>query len=145
MIPVAPRIPVTPMLSRLFALLLCSILLTACSSSGSSDKEKYYVPADTVMALCQPYIDGNYEAAVAEMESCDKQTEAYRLQMVALMRQNAKGIQKTRGGVSKADVLKVEKLGRAGARAYLHVTYLDNSTETVLILLSHDGQRWRLR
>lgn len=131
------------------AMLLGVILSLASCGSGSDASEAENPNGFSDEQATQYYMlraNGQFDAYVAAMQSCDSTTEAYRSQMARLLKHHEAQILQTKGGTTGAEVLRkfFHKNGTV-AVVFLNVTFKDGSSEEVIQTMVFDGENWRLK
>ena len=127
-----------------------TVLAAFFVSCGSSHKvQTGYRPDSltnqTVEAIFDRYVQGDYKGYVDAMASLDDKPEDYKSQMVLIYKQHAAEHQGD-------DCLKDFKVTRIetsedgnAAQAFLEAIYANGEHEEIMLSFVHDGKAWRLR
>ena len=127
-----------------------TVLAALFVSCGSSHKvQPGYRPDSltnqTVEAIFDRYVQGDYKGYVDAMASLDDKPEDYKSQMVLVYKQHAAEHQGD-------DCLKDFKVTRIetsedgnAAQAFLEAIYANGEHEEIMLSFVHDGKAWRLR
>ena len=107
-------------------------MMIACGGRQPSASAPEGPKAEEVERIYNLFLQGQYEAYVAEMASCDSMPDFYRRQMVDLCKQHAYQQKERNGGAVQANV-------------FLRVLYEDHSHEEILISMVKQNDRWRLQ
>lgn len=128
---------------KYFLTLLAVLTLLSCQSEETREEKKY----DYVTELYAPYLAGNCEEYAQNMLSVQDKTEAYRQQVVDMLRQQRALTDSLHMGVTKVQVLKVESpaVNPDYAEAYLQLCYGDHSSEQVILQLVRKHDKWWVR
>ena len=133
------------MFSR-FVFLLCTCMVIACGGRQPSASAPEGPKAEEVERIYNLFLQGQYEAYVAEMASCDSMPDFYRRQMVDLCKQHAYQQKERNGGAVQATVVRIDLAGNGlQANVFLRVLYEDHSHEEILISMVKQNDRWRLQ
>lgn len=137
-------------LHRLCRCVMWTVLAALFVSCGSSHKvQAGYRPDSltnqTVEAIFDRYVQGDYKGYVDAMASLDDKPEDYKSQMVLVYKQHAAEHQGD-------DCLKDFKVTRIetsedgnAAQAFLEAIYANGEHEEIMLSFVHDGKAWRLR
>ena len=135
---------------RIGLLLATSVLLisVACSKKASPENRPMPPPPTTeeVMALYDLYRQGNYQACVEAMASCEGKPATYRKEMEWMLKQHADNKKKETGGITQARLSRITLHDNGNmANVFLNITYKDNTTEEIIWQLVYVHDKWRLR
>lgn len=133
---------------RTFAVMTAGVLLSACHKKDETPTpHDGRLHGEDVAAMYEPYIRGEYEKYVAQMESLDDKPANYRQEMAMLMKQRHRQQEEDhRGGPLSCRVTKLEFTSDSSfCSAFLLVTYMDTTEEEILLSLVHKNGQWRLR
>lgn len=124
-------------------------LYAGCSSKPQKD-DPILTKApdfDQVEELYRPYEEGQYADFVSNMLSIQDRSEAYREQVINMMKQQAQITQDVHKGLTRLSVVRVEqsKLNPFYCDAYLLMNYGDGSSEQVLAALVYKDGKWWIR
>lgn len=98
------------------------------------------------MALYDLYRQGNYQACVEAMASCDGKPATYRKEMEWMLKQHADSKTKETGGIIKATLSRITLHDNGNmANVFLNITYKDNTTEEIIWQMVYVHNKWRLR
>lgn len=102
---------------------------------------------EDVEEMYRPYLRGEYDVYVAQMESLDDKPESYRQEMAMLMKQRHRQQEEDHsGGPLSCRVKKLEfDADSTFCSAFLLVTYMDTTEEEILLPLVRKNGQWRLR
>lgn len=133
---------------RTSAVLAAGVLLAAChkEQEGPTHHDGRLHEED-VAAMYAPYIRGDYDKYVAQMESLDDKPDSYRQEMAMLMKQRHRQQEDDHsGGPLSCRVTKLEFTPDSSyCSAFILVTYMDTTEEEILLPLVHKDGQWRLR
>ena len=141
----------SPKIRRTIGLLPVVFLLAitvACSKKVSPENRPTPPPPTTgeVMALYDLYRQGNYQACVEAMASCDGKPATYRKEMEWMLTQHADSKTKETGGIIKATLSRITLHDNGNmANVFLNITYKDNTTEEIIWQMVYVHNKWRLR
>ena len=120
-------------------------VLTGCGKSGNKPI-RIKQPQKAAEVYYGKLVTGDYEGFVAGMESCDDKPDTYREQMVTLMKQHYKKMEREHGGLQSVVVNRtVVVQDSVAANVFLNVTYKNGSTEEIVQPMVWDGTGWRLQ
>ena len=137
-------------LHRLCRCVMWTVLAALFVGCGSSHKVQAGYRPDTmtnqtVEAIFDCYVQGDYKGYVDAMASLDDKPEDYKSQMVLVYKQHAAEHQGD-------DCLKDFKVTRIetsedgnAAQAFLEAIYANGEHEEIMLSFVHDGKAWRLR
>lgn len=130
-----------------FAFLLCTcVTMVACSGKHPSTSPPEGPTTEEVERIYNLFLQGQYDAYVAEMASCDSMPFFYRRQMIDLCKQHAYQQKERNGGAVQATVTRIEPSKNGlQANVFLRVLYEDHSHEEILISMVKLHDRWRLQ
>ncbi len=121
-------------------------MMIACGGRQPSASAPEGPKAEEVERIYNLFLQGQYEAYVAEMVSCDSMPDFYRRQMVDLCKQHAYQQKERNGGAVQATVVRIDLAGNGlQANVFLRVLYKDHSHEEILISMVKQNDRWRLQ
>lgn len=139
-------------LYTLCSVLILGMLLTlyaGCSSKPQKD-DPILTKApdfDQVEELYRPYKEGRYADMVSNMLSLQDRSEAYREQIVNMMKQQAQITQEEHQGLTQASVIRVEQsnINPFYCDAYMLMNYGDGTSEQVRLALVYKDGKWWMR
>lgn len=133
------------MMKPLSALLLFLLLCTACSHSDEK-RPGAATPQEAAVGIYEALAQGNCEAYVNMMLSCDSAPQFYRDRMLTLVRQNAAHMEKEFGGIETVSVAEGKvRLNDGAAEVGLILKFKNGQSEEISVSLICDNGRWRLR
>lgn len=132
---------------RIFTFLLSIFAIGACGSDKPSIPIKNDIPArEEIERIYQLYLNGQYEAYVNEMASCDGMPESYRQQMVALHKQHARLQKEKNGGVRNFTIERIAPVTDGiYVNVFLRIHYVDHNQEEILLSMVKENGRWRMK
>lgn len=127
--------------------LTAALLVLALAACGHEEAAvRHTTPADAAIAYYDLLVKGQYADFVAGMQSCDSVTDAYREQMVTLIKQHYVEAAKVNGGLHAASVVRTQVIDDTlAANVFLNLTYNDSTSEEIVQPMVWDGQQWRMR
>lgn len=131
--------------ARIFSTLLLAVALLALTAcEPKAQEEKHY---DYVTELYAPYLKGDYEGFASHMLSVNDKTDAYRQQVVNMLKQQREITDSLHSGIVGIEVLKVESPAAIPdyASAYILHRYGDGTSEQVILQLIKSDDKWWIR
>ena len=127
--------------------LTAALLVLALAACGHEEAPvRHTTPADAAIAYYDLLVKGQYADFVAGIQSCDSVTDAYREQMVTLVKQHYVEAAKVNGGLHAASVVRTQVIDDTlAANVFLNLTYNDSTSEEIVQPMVWDGQQWRMR
>lgn len=141
--------PLSRWLMGVACVVIMGLALVACNSHDTKN-DPLLVRAPEfkeVEAMYEPYLSGDIETFVGSIHSAADKSDAYRHQVVNMMKQHTVRATDEHSGLKSISVIKVEQsqLNAFYADAYLLISYGDGTSEQVLQPLVYVDGKWWLR
>lgn len=132
----------------------CWLLVTICcilSCTNAKDKDNpLLVKAPSIKQvdkLYRPLVEQNYEDFVEGIQSAHDKSEAYRNQLIDMMKQHTTETVKAHQGISNMTVVNVEQStsNPLYAEAYIKMEYSDGTEGQILVPLVRENGKWWMK
>lgn len=123
--------------------IIIAFFLFSCSEPETSELTDFTKPEMAAVYYLNCMKDGNYDACVEEMISCDSASVEYKEKMKILIKQMVRSDDDV---IQKIECTKTSvKYEGKYACAYVRLTTKSGRSETIMLPLLWNNEKWRLR